>query len=287
MPSDFSSGSGLSDQELELAHFWNRNRLTIRKSGYGALIGICILIWLFVLWTLLDAYAISYPRESRIPLRIFQNQQALLPLFQKGPAPLKPSSVQLFTNTDNRVDALVELENPNEIWWAEFDYVFIVSGKETTTRKGFILPKTRRYLAEPGINANSGRAEIQLKNIAWKRIDPNQVGTDLTSYIESRQLTIKDVNYARNVSIGEKLIGQSTFTVENQTAYGYYDPEWIIILMRSGNPAAITKITTDQISAGESKSFSINWFDQPAGITETLIQPNINILNPASFIAPN
>jgi hypothetical protein len=92
MSAEYSTGSTLSDRDLELASFWVRNRTLLRRVGYGTLIGIASILWAFVLWSLLDAYAISYPVESRIPRRILQNQNALAPLFLKGPAPLRPAT---------------------------------------------------------------------------------------------------------------------------------------------------------------------------------------------------
>jgi hypothetical protein len=91
MSAEYSTGSTLSDRDLELASFWVRNRTLLRRVGYGTLIGIASILWAFVLWSLLDAYAISYPVESRIPRRILQNQNALAPLFLKGPNPVTSS----------------------------------------------------------------------------------------------------------------------------------------------------------------------------------------------------
>jgi len=86
--------------------------------------------------------------------------------------------------------------------------------------------------------------------------------------------------------IGTQLIGRTTFTVNNTSAYGYYDPEFVIVLLRGGSPVAVTRITKDKLNAGEIMPFDIQWFDQPVGITETIVQTNINYLNPNSYIRP-
>jgi len=115
MSADYTTGSTLSDRDLEIASFWVKHRLTLRRLGYGSIIAIGSMFWAFTLWSLLDAYAISYPIESRIHLRILQNQNALAPLFLKGPTPLKPADSITFTNTDGRQDVLVEVENANTV----------------------------------------------------------------------------------------------------------------------------------------------------------------------------
>ncbi|MFO0765081.1 MAG: hypothetical protein U0487_03495 [Patescibacteria group bacterium] len=286
MPADFSTGSNLSDQQLELASFWVKHRLLLRRVGYGSLIGLGGLLWAFVLWSLLDAYAISYPVESRITRRILQNQNNLAPLFLKAPTPIHPSDVVTFANTGGRVDAMVEIENSNDVWYAEFDYSFALGDQRTEIHHGFILPKSRRFLVEPGITAGSVQPSLVIENLSWKRITADQIGDSLESYLETRQPTISDIKYARDETIGTQVIGRSTFTVTNNTAYSYYDPEFVVVLLRGGSPAAVTRITRDRLSAGESVPFDIQWYDQPAGITETIVQPEINYLNPAVYIRP-
>lgn len=286
MSADYSTGSTLSDRDLELASFWVKHRTAVRRAGYGSLIALASILWAFVLWSLLDAYAISYPVESRIPRRILQNQNALAPLFLKGPSPIRPADVVTFSNTDGRVDAMVEIENSNDVWWAEFDYAFAFGDQRTATRRGFILPGTRRFLVEPGITASGAQPELVIENLSWKRITPNQIGNSLETFLETRQPTVADVTYARDQAVGTQVVGRSTFNVINSTAYSYYDPEFVVVLLRGGSPAAVTRITKNRLNAGETAPFDIQWYDQPAGITETIVQPEINYLNPASYIRP-
>lgn len=288
MPADYSTGSNLSDQQLELASFWVKHRLTLRRLGYGSLIALGGVLWAFVLWGLLDAYAISYPVESRITRRILQNQNNLAPLFLKAPTPIRPADVATFANTDGRVDAMVEIENNNDVWYAEFDYAFALAGDQrTATRHGFILPKSRRFLVEPGITAGSAQPSLIIENLSWKRITADQIGDSLESYLASREPTVSDIKYARDETVGTQVVGRSTFTVTNNTAYSYYDPEFVVVLLRGGSPAAVTRITRDRLNAGESVPFDIQWYDQPAGITETIVQPEINYLNAATYIRPD
>ncbi|MCA9391333.1 MAG: hypothetical protein KC582_03695 [Candidatus Magasanikbacteria bacterium] len=286
MSADYTTGSTLSDRDLEIASFWVKHRLTLRRLGYGSIIAIGSMFWAFTLWSLLDAYAISYPIESRIHLRILQNQNALAPLFLKGPTPLKPADSITFTNTDGRQDVLVEIENANTVWWAEFDYAFAIGDQRTDTRHGFILPKSRRFITEPGITLSGQSPELIIENLQWKRVTPDTVPTTIEDFVASREPLIEDVAFARDQVVGTQLIGRTTFTVNNTSAYGYYDPEFVIVLLRGGSPVAVTRITKDKLNAGEIMPFDIQWFDQPVGITETIVQTNINYLNPNSYIRP-
>ena len=67
-------GSGMTEQNLRLASWWVRHGISLRNSAYLMLIVLCGGMWAFVLWTLLDSYVISYPRESNIIKHVAQNQ---------------------------------------------------------------------------------------------------------------------------------------------------------------------------------------------------------------------
>lgn len=279
MPFESSTGSSLSDRDIELASFWVRNKIVLRKIGYGILIAIGASLWLYAIWGLLDAYAISYPIESRIPLRIIQNQQAIARYTSQGPKQLKLGDILSFTSTDNRVDALIEMENSNSSWWAEFDYYFERGGVASTKKKGFILPRTQRFLAEPGMSG-TGEPKLVIENLSWKRITLPEINGDLETFYEQREVQVENPRYTRDKQIESTVIGESSFTIKNPTAFGYIQPEYIVILYRSGTPAGVTRITDEILDPGATKSYTLTWVEAPAGITETIVYPVLNYLHP-------
>lgn len=280
-------GSGLTDQELKVANFWVRNRILLRKIGYGVLAGIGALSWLFVLWHLLDAYAISYPREARIASRIIQNQVALDGLAAAAPKPITPSQTSVFQTTENRLDYLVEIMNPNATWWAEFDYQFETAGQRTPRRQGYILPSGKRYLTELGHPATGSNrtGRLVVDNIRWHRVNPSDVQNDYASYVANRlQFRIEDATYTRDLTIGTQTVGQSRFTVVNESAYGYWNPTITLVLFRGTTPVAVTTLQRTHIRPGESAPFIVNWFENIAGVSKSDIRVDINILDPEAYL---
>lgn len=280
-------GSGMGDQDLRMASFWVRNHLLLRRLGYGSLMVIGGITWLFVLWTLLDAYAISYPRESRIPLRIMQNQLAASGLAAVAPKPIQPSETSVFTGTDGRQDFLVELTNNNEHWWIEFDYHFDASGELTPTRHGYVLPSDRRTLTELGFasKTKSRTARLIVEDIRWHRVNPAEVGGDYKPFADlRRQFRFEDISYNHDLKIGEQTVGQSAFTFVNDSAYGYWGVELTVVLFRGDTPVGVTTIERRQVRPGESIPVSINWFENPAGITKTDVRASVNILDPNAYL---
>lgn len=287
MPDEHVIGSGLTDQELKVANFWVRNRYLLRRIGYWILGVIGGLSWLFVLWSLLDAYAISYPRESRIPRRILQNQLAVDGLTASAPKQITPSQTYVFQAPDNRLDFLVEIMNPNTTWWAEFDYAFDNAGERTPTRKGYILPSSKRYITELGYastnRARSGRLIVE--NIQWHRIDPSAVGRDYAAFSSNRlQFRIDDPTYTRDLTVGTQVVGQSKFTLVNESAFGYWNPQITVVLFRGSAPVAATTLQRSDIRAGESVPMTVNWFENMAGISKSDIRVDVNILDPKAYL---
>ncbi len=70
---------------MKFASFWVRNRLALIRAGYAVLIVMNVLFWGYVIWGILDAYAVSYPRESRITQEIAQDQVTLEALQKDQP----------------------------------------------------------------------------------------------------------------------------------------------------------------------------------------------------------
>lgn len=286
MPEKYEIGSGLSEQELQVASFWVEHKLLMRKTGYGALIGVSVLLWGFVLWSLLDAYAISWPREERIPRIINANQLTLEGLRAEAPKPIQSSDVNVFTTTENRKDFLAEITNPNETWAAKFTYRFNLGGTSTQERVGYVLPNSQRYLTELGFaGGNAQTARLTIDNIEWQRVSPAMVGDSYNDYAAQRiDFTFDDITYENNLALGESSIGQSHFTLNNHSPYGYWAVDLTIILYRADRPVGVTTITEREVKPGETRDITVNWFENITGVSKTEVRASVNILDPSSFL---
>ena len=178
-----------------------------------------------MLWTLADTYLISYPRESRIIRDIALNQQRLASLESDRPQDVSFSDVSVYQTTENRLDFAVEMTNPNPMWWAEFNYKFNVSGEETALRTGYILPQGTHILTELGYTPKTlgaSNATLVIENVRWHRIDPKVVGLRYDDFARTRFAFEARHQLTTDLVIGARPVGQSTFTLVNGSAYGYY-----------------------------------------------------------------
>ncbi|MBP9864718.1 hypothetical protein KBC54_04725 [Patescibacteria group bacterium] len=287
MPENGES-SRFTPGELKVASWWTRNQIMVRRVGRGVLIGIAVLLWGYSFWGLLDAFAISYPRESRITRDIAVNQQRLVALETDRPQNVSLSQVSVLQTTENRFDMMVEASNPNAQWWAEFNYRFNLSGEETPMRAGYILPGSTQVLTELGYKPTQkgGRiAVLEVENIRWHRVDPAQVGPEYPAYAKKRMaLDFQDIKYDTDIVIGTSRVGQTSFTVVNDTGFGFWSVDLIVRLYRGSSFVDINKISLDHLAPGERRPIQMTWFDNLPSVTKTEIIPQVNILNPKVFL---
>lgn len=287
-PEDGRIGGGFSEGELQFASFWVRNRLALRQFGRGALIVVNVLVWGYALWGVLDAFVISYPRESRITQEIAQNQFLAMQLEANRPKDVRVGTVEVFQGTDQRLDFLAEAINPNTDWWTSFTYQFNVAGEMTTPRAGFILPGQRLYLGEFGFTPQTEGAKsgvLVVNNIRWHRLDPAQVGGDYPAWRDRRdQFRTDDVQFHADQLEGVQRVSRSSFTFVNPSAYGFWQVPLIVVLKRSGNRVAATSVVLDRVLPGESRLVNIDWFERLPGVTETEVIPMVNVIDDSVYL---
>ena len=274
--------------ELRLATWWVQNRLRLRRLGYGVLIAIAALLWLYVIWGLLDAYVISYPRESRYTRQVALNQQLLTALATDTPQNVSLTDVSVFQATGGRYDLAVDVTNPNPQWWAEFTYSFDLSGEQTPQREGYVLPGSSETLTELGYTPKSKggtSATLVVQNVRWHRIDPSVVGASYTDFAAKRfNLSFENVSYDTNITLGTQPLGQSTFTLVNDSAYGFWNVDLIIRLYRGSTVVAISKLGITDVQPGEHRTINKVWTSILPGITKTEIIPQVDLLDPSVYL---
>lgn len=284
----YEIGSGLTEQELQVASWWVRHRPILTRIGYGFLMALIACTWISSIWMIGDAYIFSYGREQKIQSRIAETRLTRQTFDLLGPQALIPQTVDVLTSTDGRLDFSSSLSNPNGQWTATLRYAFrLPDGTQTPWRMTFILPSSVRPLTEIGWAASgtAHSAELTLDWVRWRRLDPQSVGRDYASFAETRlQLHASDIVYARDLVIGSTRVGQSSFTLKNASAYGFWAVDLTVRLYRGSQIVAVTTVTERQIRPGETRPITIHWYENLSDITRTEIEPVLNILDPDTYV---
>jgi len=289
MPENVVIGRGFTEGELKAASWWVRNHLAIRTWSRIILIGLNVLVWGYVSWGLLDAYAISYARESNITMAIAVNQQNLDRLMQDRPLNVGTSAVLVFPTTEDRIDIAVDIENPNQAWWAEFSYKFNVAGEQTPARQGFVLPGELTTLTELGFKStapNSRSAQLLIDNIRWHRVEPGEVELDYQKYITKRfgGVSTENVRFEPSSVVAGRNASRTTFDVVNNGAFGYWAIDYVIKLKRGSTVIAVNRINVRELKPGETRNIDLYWYDTIQSVTQTEITPIVNLLDTNSYL---
>ena len=281
--------SGFTNGDLQAANWWVRNKLRVLFWARVVLITANVLVWGYTFWGLVDSYALSYPRESRLTLDIANNQSILDRIEQDRPRNVGTSQVLVFPTTENRSDIMVDLENPNDQWWVEFTYRFNVSGEQTPVHQGFILPASQTSLTELGWKpkAKGGRsAQLVTENIRWHRVNPSEVEQNYDEFIRKRfgGVSVQHVHYDLAAPTGGGTLSRTTFDIVNAGAYGYWSIDYVIKLKRGNTVVAVNRVNIRELKPGETRPVELYWFDKIASVSKTEIIPIINLLDPGVYL---
>lgn len=274
-------GSGMSESDLNAASWWVTHKLALRRLGYGSLIALSAAFWGFTLWSYVDAYLISWPRESRIHRQIAQQAVPMEAIRTIAPESLQPADVTAFDTTDNRLDILSGLTNPNELWYARVKFAFKLDGLTTPSQEVTILPQSTRPIVELGVSG-SGDPQLEVQSIQWERVPLTAVNGNYPAYAAERQdfVISEEPTY---VSLGEN-VGKSDFYITNNSGYGYWNVQLFVTLLRQGIPLAVNKVDVRELKPNEERPVSLQWFEGVSGVDQVEVIPYVDILDPASYL---
>ena len=201
---------------------------------------------------------------------------------------LQLGSVQVYTLENGEYDLYVEIENVNEEWYATFDYHFERSGERSETETGFVLPGESRPLISfrQTFSTRPVGAEVVIENLTWQRVDAHEI-VDIPAWMaEHNEFELKNGSYALDVQVGDQRIGQSTFTVENNSPYSYFDAEFSVLILRGNVIAGVNTATIAGFEAGESRDVTVNWFAGAPSSGSVEVVPNINFFDENVYMSP-
>jgi hypothetical protein len=184
---------------------------------------------------------------------------------------------------NNKNDIISTIENPNDRYYAAFDFVFSSGGIEIKRERSYVLPSSINYLVAFGQDNNTDPL-IQVENIAWRRINQHVI-PDWEEYKASRlnfEITNTEIRRPdgldRTDSENINFI-EVRFKVKNKTAYNYANPKFFVALKSGYGICGINEYTINNFQSGEERESVINWPFAPADAQSVEIIPNIDILD--------
>lgn len=278
-----------SKKQYRFSLWWVNHRDQLKKIGLGILIGIDAMMVVVVFWGFLDSFAISYGKEQlAVAETVMYNQEDLrVYSVARAASPLVESDTRIFAIGDQRFDFYSNVENPNSDWWAEFTYKFTYDGGETKPVKSFILPNKTKPVVELGITSATLLRDVtfQILDTTWHRIDHTYIKDYSTWEKDRLNLEVKDAIYSETTKIEDKLIGRTSFSVENKTAFSYYHPTFYVLLKKGSSVVGVNRIVLETLESGSTQQVDLNWFGVLPSVSQIEVIPDINLFNPLSYQA--
>jgi hypothetical protein len=277
--------AGVSEQELRWSQWWLDHRETVVKAGFGIFILADVILVGIGAWGFADWLAFGGIKEEQAIRQMTAANYAQFPgisleeLSVGAPIALQGSS--------GKIDILVPVENRNTRFWATVQYRLVVGGKELPIRSAFVLPGQATYLSELGASTENGTGvELKVEKRVWHRALTSG-GLDQQDFAATR-LNIKatDVVFKPADPAATSPVSSAAFTLENQSAFSYYDVGVRALLYRGDAIVGVNEVQIDGLSAGAKRPMEIFWYQSLPQVTRAEIVPVINIYDPNVYRRP-
>lgn len=272
-----------SKKQYRFSLWWVEHRATLKKAGLVLLIIFDGVLGLFVLWSLLDSFALSYGKEqSAVAQSVVLNQEDLHAYTNARVAePLIISNDRFFDIGNRRYDVYAQIENNNSDWWAEFSYQFVYDGGKTNIQKGFILPGEKKPVAELAmeLDAPPTNVQLQFQDVDWHRVNHHDVGDYAKWFKDRMDLKVQNPTLIQNTTGDPSSLVKTTFTVRNDSAFSYYQPIFYLLLKRGSSVTGVNRVTLQSLDSGASQDVTVNWFGTVPSVSQVEVIPEINIFD--------
>jgi len=257
----------------------------------------------FVVWALIDVllllvfvfgvimYIVSGSFEdARTSASILQNVQAShAGVTRAAPLELAVDSAKSASVTSGKYDLYSTVENTNDDWYTTFDYIFEYDNGATEVYQGFVNPNEKRVLAAINVAAERRPSglNIVLQNQVWHRVDKHAI-LDTERFLDERSnITVDSASYSKDVTLGEDQLGRSTIVLTNRTAYAYWDPEFLVKLMRGSTVVSITKVSVPEFMSNETRTLEVRWFGEVPPSGTIGVEPMILYFDDGVYMNPD
>ncbi len=266
-------------KQYRLSRWWIEHRDGLKRLGVIAFACVDGIILLIAGWALLDGFIISEPEETRAVLELAAYGQNDLHAYAEArkAKDLTIGAVTAVPSSEGKFDLYATVTNPNANWWGEFTYAFASSAGTTDTATAFVLPNSEKpvlafAVPSPAIPRS---ATLVVSDLVWHRVDHHVTG-DVATWLSDRLNFVVTNPTFETVDVDGTSVPRVTFAVENSSAFSYYEPTFVVRLLRGASLAGVTSTTLTSLDAGESQDVSLNWFGTVPNANKVEVEADVN-----------
>lgn len=271
-----SSGVSLRDMNFGLWFAENRRRLTRALTVFLILISAFFFIYSTYAYII---YFMRGPIDNQPENRVMSPRNVI--------TEMKFGPVEVFKLTET-YDLAIAMENPNDNFWAEFQYCFYQGEVQLDCGKSFILPAEKKHIVAFSLALNSQSAlSFRIEDIFWSRVNRREI-PDWPTFLQERlSIEIDNIKFlgANHSGLSENLrLNSLEFTVINHTPYSYYQVDMEILLYSSSALVAVEKHAVANLLAEEQRLIKMSWPGDMPAVSRVEISPQVNIIKAESYL---
>lgn len=256
-----------------------------------------LLVWLTVdviLLAIFVTYFVTYilngrSLDLRDVARIGQNIAVMHNVTEsRAAAPLAINNPTVFASDVGYYDFYTSIDNDNADWLATFRYHFTSSQGDTESFDGFAIPGVSTPIAalHQSFAGRPTAPELVLEDLVWQRISGKDI-PDVSGWVtEHNSFTIENPSYTFEPGVDDKTIPKTTFSIANNTSYGYWNAEFLVLIIRAGRVAGVNTVTIPGFASGEVRDIDLNWFGSAPTSGTVEVVPFINYFDDSVYMPP-
>lgn len=264
-----------------------RPRLEAAGLFLWALVDVALIVF-FIITVVFYVVSGSFADERSVATVATNAGVAHETALARAAEPMVVEDARVLARDTDSYDLYSIIENPNDEWYATFDYYFDTGSQTTPVAQGSLMPGETRYLLGLDVDADSrpAGAEVMIEDVVWERVDRHAIENTAEFLLNHNDFTVSDSAYAVDVALSEDSVGRSTFTITNETAYSYVNPTFTVLLKKSGVLVAINQVSLSQFVTGESRPISVHWFGTVPTNATVEVLPTINYFDEDEYMSP-
>lgn len=275
----------ITERQLKVGYWYLTHKEALKKWLKIALIIVNVVLWGYGAYGLIRYYFLDAAVYNQM-LSNLAKDLVSYQTYRSTHRPLSPQivSAKVIALGEERYDIIARLQNPNPDWLIEFDYQFVSEAVSTSVKRGFILPGEEKFLTALGVKTERvvRSPRIDLSNFTWRRIEDYALVRG-----ERLNFELQDVKFisAQELSLSGRVpVSRTTFTIVNKTVYNFWGVGVYVALYQGSALTALNYITLEELLSNEARPVEISWYERLANVNKVSVEPEVNILDPKSFM---
>lgn len=280
----------MSERQLGFAYWFVAHKILLKKIALGVFIAFDAVFLLYGIYGFVDYFLITGPKEKQMLAQLPKTLVDFRIIHQETARGMEILGTHLVPSS-GKYDLVAKLRNPNDKWRASFDYYFLIDGKPTDLKTGFILPKEDKFIFELAyLPAQAGGAQgpkslsFAISKVRWQKINPHQI-SNYDSWKKLRfNFSVSDITFNSAVKVDSRVFSQADFKAKNLSAYDFWQVDFKVVLYRGPVIAGANFVHTEQFRAADSRNLAATWYEPIPGVTKIEVYPEVNIFGDSVYM---